>query len=76
MQAIAAATPNHKHLQDQKPAATQLISRKKAAEMVSVHITTIDRWINQGKLKRYKFGSRSGCTRVSEQELKALFDFN
>lgn len=53
----------------------KLITRKEAAELLSVHIGTIDRFIKQGKLHRVKWGtSFQASSRVKLSEVQALMN--
>ena len=53
------------------------LTRPEAAARARVSSTTIDKWVNLGKLKAYKViaaGSRSGVTRFKTEALDALLE--
>lgn len=50
------------------PAATELLTRKEASQMLSVSLPTLHEWSKTGKIKGYRIGSR---VRYKKAELEA-----
>jgi excisionase family DNA binding protein len=51
----------------------QLITIKEAAEIMKVGRTTINRWINEGKLKKVKIGTgTNGAVRLIRDEVETF----
>jgi len=67
---LVAALRNHTEGQAAPVSETRPLTRKQAADILQVHTSTINRWLNDGTLRRLKITGRS--VRIDRGSVEAL----